>query len=228
MFQLQYVYLIATIPALVIWLGFYLGRKDLRREMLSMSLLIGFLSVATSYYWWTVDWWHPLTITGTKVGIEDFLIGFGSGGIMAVSYEVLLTKRYSKRHAQSHGLYDFFLILLILSQITSFLFYVIGLTSFYASSMAMLLVALAMFFVRRDLIVNGIISGLLMAIISVLLYGTIFFVSSGWIDSTYYFNTLSGIRVGGVPVEEFVFWFLSGLVFGPFYEFWRGLRLKKV
>ena len=227
MFQLQYVYLIATIPALVIWSGFYLARKDLRREMLEVSLLIGFLSVATSYYWWTTDWWHPLTITATKVGIEDFLTGFGSGGIMAVAYEVILKQRYSKRHAQSHGMYDFFLILFILAQVTSWLFYGVGLTSFYASAIAMLSVAFLMFFIRRDLIVNGVLSGFLTVLISTVSYGTIFLVSTNWVDSTYYFNTLSGIRVAGVPVEEFIFWFLSGLVFGPFYEFWTGLRLQK-
>ncbi len=225
---MQYAYLIATFPALLIWLGFYLQRKDLRREMLSMGFLIGFLSVATSYYWWTVDWWHPLTITGTKVGIEDFLMGFGSGGIMAVAYEVLLAKGYSKRHAESHGVYDFFLILLILAQVTSWLFYGVGLTSFYSSAIAMFSVALVMFFVRRDLIVNGVLSGFLMVLISIVFYGTVLLVSSGWVDSTYYSGTLSGMRIGGVPIEEFIFWFLSGLVFGPFYEFWRGLRLKKI
>lgn len=224
---IQYAYLVATIPALLIWLGLYFKRKDLRREMLAMSWLVGFLSVATSYYWWTTDWWRPLTITGTKIGVEDFLMGFGSGGIMAVIYEFVTARRYSKRHAVTHGVYDFFLILFLLAQTTSWLFYGVGVTSFYASTVAMIGTAGLIFFVRRDLIINGVLSGLLMVCVSVVFYTTAILVSSDWVDKTYLFKTLSGIQVGGIPVEEFIFWFLAGMVFGPFYEFWKGLRLKK-
>lgn len=98
-----------------------------------MSILIGVLSVATSYYWWTIDWWKPLTFTGTKVGIEDFIMGFTTGGIIATLYEVLFKQALYKRklhHHVSGGL----TILLILAQITSWLIYGIGTTSFWAST----------------------------------------------------------------------------------------------
>jgi hypothetical protein len=91
----------------------------------------------------------------------------------------------------------------------------------------MLLVAAVMLSKRRDLIIDAFLSGILMAGISLLSYYTIMIVSSDWISRTY-LSGLSGIKVTGIPIEELVFWFLAGLVFGPFYEYWQGERLKKV
>jgi len=225
---MRYTYLIAMLPLFVLWVRLYLWRKDLRKEMIAISLLLGFLSVVTSYYWWTLDWWRPMTIMGTKVNIEDFLLGFGSGGVMAVIYEVVSRRRYSKQRARSHGLYGFFLLVLLLGSITSWLFYGVGLTSFFAISSALLIVAMVMYFIRRDLMVNGMVTGFCTVLLSLLCYATAVFVFPDFIDATYKFNTLSGLRILGVPLEEFIFWFLAGLVFGPFYEFWKGLRLRKI
>jgi len=220
----KFVYLIALIPFCVLWLLIFLKRKDLRQEMLVMSLLIGVLSVVTSYYWWTVDWWKPLTITGTKVGVEDFIMGFTTGGIMATIYEVVFKRGLYKRklyHHVSGGL----TILFLLAQTTMWLFWGIGFTSFWASTVAMSLVAIIMLFVRKDLLFNSILSGILMALVSTFFYGVILLISPQWIGHTYLLG-LSGIHAFGVPIEEFVFWFMSGLVFGPFYEYWQGEKLR--
>ena len=42
---------------------------------------------------WTVDWWQPETVTGTRAGIEDAILGFTNGGLGAVLYEVVFKKR---------------------------------------------------------------------------------------------------------------------------------------
>ena len=36
--------------------------------------------------------------------------------------------------------------------------------------------------------------------------------SPDWINHTYQFKTLSRVFVLGIPIEEFVFWFLAGLI----------------
>jgi hypothetical protein len=220
----QFIYLIALIPFCLIWLGIFLIRKDLRQEMLVMSLIVGILSLMTTYYWWTIDWWKPLNITGTRIGVEDFIMGFTSGGIMATIYEVVFKRGLYKRKLHHHvdaGL----TILLLLAQTTMFLFWGVGLTSFWASTFAMMLTALVVVFIRKDLIATSFLSGILMAFISFLFYLVILLLSKEWVDQTY-LRGISGIRFIGVPIEEFVFWFMSGLVFGPFYEYWQGERLK--
>lgn len=98
---------------------------------------------------------------------------------------------------------------------------------FLGQHVAMILVAIIMLVSRKDLFYNSLLSGLLMCIVSFFFYITIILLSPTWIDSTY-LSGLSGMRWIGVPIEEFIFWFLSGMVFGPFYEYWQGERLKRL
>lgn len=224
----QYAYLVGSSVCLLVWLIFFLARKDLRKEMLVMSVLLGGVSVITAHYWWTVDWWLPTTITGTRIGIEDLIIGFGSGGIMAVAYEEIFKKRlYHFRSKQLHrpGAST---ILLLLAFLTSWLFWGVELTSFWASTLGLAITASVLLYFRRDLFLCGVLSGILMAVISLVFYFTVILISPEWISMTYQLQNLSGLFFLGIPVEEFVFWFLGGLTFGPFYEYWQGERLRNI
>ncbi len=223
----EWVYLIACLPFILVWAFLFFRRKDLRGEMLFTGILIGLMSVATAYYWWTIDWWHPATITGTRVGVEDFVIGFFTGGIMAAAYEVLFRKRLYKAKAKAHHLGGLTLLLL-LGCLTSWLFWGVGISSFYASSIAMIIVATILFWDRRDLIIDGLLSGALMAFVSLSFYITIILISPDWIQQTYHWDGLSGILIRGVPIEEFIFWFLAGVLFGPFYEYAKSEGLRRL
>ncbi len=92
-----------------------------------MSFIVGILGLMTSYYWWTVDWWRPLNITGTRIGIEDFIIAFTSGGIMATIYEVIFKRGLYKRKLHHHAGAGI-TILLLLSHTTMWLFWGVGLS----------------------------------------------------------------------------------------------------
>jgi len=219
------VYLISLLPFCLIWIILFVKGKHTRREMLVMSFIIGFISLVSSYYWWTRDWWLPHNITGTKIGIEDFIMGFTAGGIMTTAYEVFFLKRYLevKRKIKMPS---FLTIMLILALITAWLVWGIGTTTFIASTISMILVSGIIYYFRKDLLINGLWSGVLMLVISLLFYYTIIFIFPNWINQTYIFNTLSGIKLTGIPIEELIFWFLSGLVWGPIYEYWHYEQLK--
>lgn len=88
----QYSYLIGSLLFILIWLVFFLRRKDTRKEMLIISLLFGIAGLLSQIIYIN-DWWKPLTITATSIGIEDFLFGFSIGGISSVVYEHLFSKR---------------------------------------------------------------------------------------------------------------------------------------
>src|SRR5688572_32751862 len=96
MIPMRYAYLVSTLPFLLMWLVLYAQRKDLRPQMRFMSLFVAVSGLIAEGLWWTVDWWHPPTITGTRVGIEDFLLGFTNGGVAAVLYETIFRKRLAK------------------------------------------------------------------------------------------------------------------------------------
>jgi len=61
----SYTYFIGTLLFMIPWVFIFATRKDLRREMIAISILGGVVSVITGYWWWTIDWWRPQTITGT-------------------------------------------------------------------------------------------------------------------------------------------------------------------
>lgn len=228
MLPLKYAYLVGSLVFLVFWILLYIHRKDLRREMWVTSITVAIVSVATAHYWWTVDWWRPQTITGTRVGIEDFVTGFTAGGVAAVIYEEVFRKRHIRNRKLRRHHPGVFTMLLLLSNTTAFSFWGTGLTSFSASAVSMIIVTSLMLYYRRDLINSGFISGILMALVSLPAYWVVIFLSPGWVNATYLFKNLSGILVAGVPVEELIFWFLTGFLIGPFYEYWQGERLRSM
>lgn len=222
----KYIYLTALIPFLLIWVFIFIRRKDLRREIIFISLLASIFNVLSSYLWWTKDWWRPPTITGTVVGVEDMLLGFFCGGIMSVIYDLIFNKKYSKR-ALKHRPLNAYIFLIFSTSLMAWLFYRVGLTSFWSSTISMILFVIFMIYIRKDLFFNALVSGTAMMAISILFYIIIITLSNTWIDSTY-LPSLSGFRIWNVPVEEFVFWFLAGMWIGPFYEYSLGKKLKSI
>lgn len=222
----KYVYLFALAPFCLIWATLFLIRKDLRKEMLLVGIFIGLLSVLTSYFWWTIDWWRPATITGTIVGVEDFLMGFTAGGIMSVIYKVIRNDSSYNRYKFKFYKLSTIILMLFMAGATTWLTFVIGLTTFWSSLIAMLSVALFIMYVRRDLIVDSVVSGLAMMIISISFYLVASGISNTWVNSTY-LHGLSGARVANIPIEEFVFWFLAGMWVGPIYEYALGKKLRR-
>lgn len=220
----QFGYLFGDLALAVIWLILFFMRKDLRSEMVFASVLLGVLNIPTSYLWWTVDWWRPLTVTGTLIGIEDVLLGVTGGGIAAVVYEELIGKRYRKSKKKLHqpGFLSIFSIGILVIGCSIWIFH---LGSPVSSSLGMIVSAVVMLYYRPDLLPNALFSGILLEILSLPFYSVVIYLSPGWVDITY-LKTLSGFRVMGIPIEEIIFWFLLGFVMGPMYEYWKGEKLK--
>ena len=89
----QHAYIILCSFYLIVWIGFYLYRKDLRRELLTISILtmpIGF----TEFIYWT-DYYRPewLFPIFSRVGVEDLLWAGIVSGVGAVAYEVIAQRR---------------------------------------------------------------------------------------------------------------------------------------
>jgi Lycopene cyclase len=226
MISSAYVYLGTCAVFLCVWLLLYLLRKDTRREMVTMSLLVGIVSICTLYFWYTVDWWHPKTVTGTRIGVEDFFIGFAGGGIMSVCYEIFSGIRYRYSGRTSYTVRAVAL-LVFLACITSVFFYGFSFTSFWSTVLGLSITTVIMLFLRPDLMRNSLLSGVLSLLLVLPAYGFILYTSPSWVNETYDWRYLSGVLVLGIPIEELIFWFLSGLFFGPFYEFWKSGTIRR-
>src|SRR5712692_2890295 len=85
-----YVYLVGALLFVPIWVLWYWRSPSSRREMLIMSGIFIGIGVPTEALLWTRDWWHPATVTGTLIGVEDVLYSIGNGGYMAALYVVVM------------------------------------------------------------------------------------------------------------------------------------------
>lgn len=72
-------YVIGTLVVAVVWIALFFLRKDTRNEMLIMSGIFGLAALIVEPVY-LIDWWRPLTIFGTSVGLEDFFFGAAMGG----------------------------------------------------------------------------------------------------------------------------------------------------
>ena len=93
---------------------------------------------------------------------------------------------------------------------------------------AFVLVAMAIWRRRPDLIQNSILIGLFLAVMSVIFYLFYLHLYPNIIKDWWLLHNISGILVFGIPIEEPIWFFLWGMMGGPLYEFCRGYRLRKL
>jgi len=223
----QYAYLLGAIFSFLLWIAFYIYRKDLRKEMIIMGLLIAIAGIISQYLWWTIDWWKPQTITNTRIGIEDILLGFSNGGVAAVLYEVLFRKNeykfLSKPHTKETLISAFFLFL-----ITALFFNFLHFHSFIGTAISYLLVGTFFVLRRQDLFFESVITGICLMIGSIPIYLLLNFLSPNFLSHLYYWGNLSGLALDDIPIEDLVYYFLAGFLVAPFYLYWKGLKLRRV
>ncbi len=219
-----YNYLIGTLVLLLIWIIFFKFRKDLRKEMIVISLLFGIVGLMVDPIY-SRDWWLALTATGTMPGIESFIFGFSTAGIASVAYsEIFKRKIRIRKTSEKEKIkrrFSLFGLLLLGAILFWGSFFLLNLNSFQATFPMAIIPTLIIWIKRKDLILNSIVSGVLIAIISFLFYLVPELINPGWLEIVWNFPILSGITLFGVVVEDIIWFFLAGLFIGPLYEYWQ-------
>ncbi len=174
------------------------------------------------------DYWTPQFIFGSKFGMEDFIYGFLAGGIANVVYEEIFGIKHSKRKNRSH---DWSVFLLPVFGISLALF-VISMLFFKINTMLSVLIPIIiltifMIYLRKDLLRDAIISGIIFSLITFLNYIILIHLFPSIIDHWYHGKGINYHLFLGVPMGE-IYWAIAlGAVAGPFYEFFVGLKYKK-
>ena len=229
MISYQYAYLLGNLLILFpLWLFLFLHRKDLRKEILIVSLLIG-IGGPLSELWYLRDYWRPETFNGWPIGIEDFLFGFFIGGIASSIYEEIFGKHHSKRVNRKHHWSWFIIPVVALSVfVLNLLIFVFGVNSIYASISIFIALTLLILYFRHDLLVDSLMSGLLVG--AIMFFGYLIFLTifPEAIHQWWILQNISGILILGVPIEELLWAFGWGMVGGPMYEFFAGLKFRKI
>ena len=223
-----YPFLIWALILIGIWIILYILRKDLRKEMIISSLVA--LPFGLTEKLFVPNYWNPQTLfnLAARIGfdIESFLYAFAIGGVAAVLYEVL----FSKKHNRSRR--DFSIIRLIIALFIIFivsLIYIKLNISPHLMHLSLLIMAtwvVIFLVVEPRTLKERLIGGLFFAIIHFVIILLLEITNPGFISSTWITNDLWGVYILKAPIEE-IFWaFLFGAIWAPIYEDIKGYKLK--
>ncbi len=227
---MKFAYFAGNLYFLAIWLYFFWKWPNRRLPMIVLGLLDIPLGLFAEYFWWTVDWWHPQTITGTRIGIEDVLLSFTVPSIALLIYKFAFKKDLDRKFVFNKS--TFFdatrrLIPLVLFSFgaTATLFYIFHIPSFTSTLIGMFLAGLYIISHRRDLASAALWSAVLMVAVSLPVYILWEISIPGILESFWNMPALTGLVVAGAPIEDILCFALAGFVMGVVAEFAFGYRL---
>jgi hypothetical protein len=224
----RYAYLVGNLLLFLVWLVIFILRKDLRREQITVGLILVIVAPLTDYLFFYNDYWRPeyllnFNIDGVRLGFESSFFGFIIGGISTGIYEFVLSRKavFSKPR-------NLLAFLVALANILgTYLLIKLGLNSIWASIMSLIICSIYMALKDRDLIKDMLLSSLFLTGIIIIFYTIWFLIYPDALQKLWVINNLSGIKLWRTPFEE-IMWFLSaGLFVGTFYEFWKNVRKYK-
>jgi len=226
----QYTYLLIGGGFGLVWLIFFLLNKNLRRDMIAMSVIFAILAPISNLLF-IKDWWSPLTLDGTSVGILDSVFtGFTIGGVMGVIYEIFRRMTFRKSSKLlSKNEHFYFLLMVPLSLLVFFGgFYVFHLNSFITSTLALFIPTAVILSRRPDLIIDAFCTGILLVFTAILVYSFVNFITPGWVNAFWHWQNTPVIVFLNTPIDDIAHYFFLGLFGGPLYAYWEGLRLQRM
>lgn len=232
---MQYPYLIWSVMFGLIWAVVFALRKDLRKEMLYISLILAPLG-ATNFLF-IPEYWNPVVVYKFFgiFDIESIMHMFFLGGLAAVMYEAVFgyyhtTARIKGKSVCRHrGICNKSSILVVLATLAVFLVFIRFFTTLSVLRSAFVFTILFIVFIlisRKDLIKESIFGGIvfmLFYIISLLFVDFIF--GGGFIEQWSPTGTLFYFL--GVPIEEYAYSLLFGMLGSILYEDMEHITLKR-
>jgi Lycopene cyclase len=219
-----YVYLLGSLLFVPIWALLFWRSPASRREMLVMSCIFICIGVPSEALLYTRDWWHPATVTGTRVGIEDVLYSIGNGGYMAALYAAITRGQFGRdRRSPAWPLR---LAPIAAIAILPFVLCLgLGLHSFVATSIGSLVALAIVLAARADLARVAVVSGILGTGLAIPVYLIMEAVFPGSTAATWDLPHLSGIAPLGIPAEDLVWYLYTAALWGTYYKFATGMRV---
>jgi hypothetical protein len=215
----------------LVWLILYAARRDLRSQILRVSL--GTMPLGLTEPLFVPAYWNPPTLFDlarrTGFDLESLLFSFAIGGIVFAAYDVLAGaastpvtghERHDPRH-RYHALVVASAPLLFLVVVA-----VTRLNPIYAAAVALVVGFLATLSCRPDLWRKMLVSGALFLGLYFAVFSLFSLSFPGYVAAVWNLPALSGRLVLGVPVEELLFAFTFGLYWSSVYEHlaWRRTR----
>jgi hypothetical protein len=226
MIPYKYAFLFGDIIFVLPILLLAIFRKDLRHKILVLGIF-GATFGSLTQLWSVQDYWRPQTITNTVIGIEDLIFGFGAFAIWGIIYELAFGKHFARRHTRTHHW------ILLIMPVLYVLFYLFGqifpqyyINSLYSTCLALVITAIFILIFRKDLIFDALSSGVIGAFGFLIAYLIYLYFFPEIFNRWWLLGNLSGVSILKIPIEELLWAFSLGLMMGPMYEFYAGLKFQ--
>jgi len=225
MLSYHFAYLELSLIFLAIWIVFFLWRKDLRKEILFVSIVLAPMGPLNEILFYFNDYWRPEVFSYSYFGIEDLIYAFSIGGIGATIYYIFFGKKYSSPKFKT---YPFYLSLFFMVGLPLELFAnkVIGWNSIYVTCAFLALISVVMLILRKDLLWSALISAILFTILFGIIYIVWLYLYPNIFNDWWMTGNISGVSLLRVPIEEFLWSFCWGFASGMFFKFIRGVKAE--
>lgn len=219
---MKYVWLYWSLAFLIPWAVLYFFKTDFRRKMLRVSLWTSLLGLSEPIF--VPEYWNPPTLFDlaqrTGFDIESLIFCFAIGGIGAVMYNALagggmVEVPHGERH---NGRHRWHRLAVALPFLVFPPLYFLPWNSIYPGIVALILGGIANVLCRPDLLRNTLIGGVLFLLLYAVFMLLLIFFAPGYIEQVWNLNAISGVLIGGIPLEELAFGFAFGLYWAGIYE----------
>lgn len=219
----QYAYLSLSLAVLAVWCVFFYLNKHGRAHQLFVSSVFA-VAGPIGELLYIPDYWHPATVLSidvlhSYVSIEDLIFAFSIMGIMSALPPLILRMDEDVSSSISLGAFGSIAIIAVVMSVISVLLWLGGLNSIFATSIAMLVVAIGMLlYERKSTFVRvSVVGALGMTAIMFVTYWIGFAVvtqSEEILRATWtLYGTPLGFRILGVPAAELCWAFTFGSLF---------------
>jgi len=224
--DIKYSYFGYSLIFLFIWIIFYILRQDLRRQMLSFSLIITPLG-PLSEFWFLKDYWRRPTVTGYPIGIEDAIFAFASGGIAYAIYKIFFNTTVIPGAEAARR--PWLVIAYVLITFLPLLIFtdLLHVNSIFSSAFSFFLIAVLIWVLRQDLLQPSLLGGILTLLLFYLVYLAMQVIFPGAIQYWCTGCNPSGVRLSNINIEELLWDFAWGLAGSIMVEAVTGQKLRK-
>jgi hypothetical protein len=225
-------WLISSLFLLGIWFLIFIFRKDLRKEMLIVSIVTMPFGLTEPFF--IPEYWNPPSLFNiaarTGFDIEALIFMFAVGGIVTVLYEFIFKVRHQKTDNKLHRRRNKYHLLTLISPFIIFppLYLFTGMNPIYSMSIAVFIGGIAGIICRPDLKKKVFITSILFTFLYFISFLIFNFANPRLVQEVWNLEALSGMLILGVPLEELMFAFTFGLLWAGYYEHIRGYKLKSI
>lgn len=218
----HYVWLGWSSAFLVPWLGLYLSSPRLRPVMWRVSLATAVFGLTEPI--WVPAYWNPPSLfelaRRTGFDIESFIYSFAIGGIGAVLYSALSRRPFVPVLAQQkqESWHRFHLTALWAPFVLFVALYFLPWNPIYPAILCLVIGGITSSLCRPDLTVKSLVGGaIFLGLYSIFMLGLVW-LTPGYIPHVWNLPALSGVLIGGIPLEELLFGFSFGWYWAGVYE----------